>query len=207
MAKTEQDQPADAAPPRKRGRGKKLIVIGTGTLALLGAGVGAGVYASSAIFGSDHGPKEDPNRPQLVERGDEPAAPVEAGKAAPAKVGTVRVKSDEVKIDTRKFEVTYYPVEQPFTANLADGSGFVQVGLSLATYFDGKVIANIERQIVPIRSAVLLTLSEQDPAVISTPFGKQQLQKQLTRTINRTLRQNEGFGGVENVYFTSLVIQ
>jgi flagellar FliL protein len=207
MAKTEPEPAGDAAAPKKGGKGKKLIVIVTATLALLGAGVGAGVYASSAILGSDHAPKEDPNRPKLVERSEEPVEQPAEGKEAPAKIGTVAVKSDRVKIDPRKYEVTYYQVEQPFTANLADGSGFVQVGLSLATYFDGKLIANIQRQIVPIRSAVLMTLSQQDPAVVSTPFGKQQLQRQLTEAINRVLRETEGFGGVENVYFTSLVIQ
>jgi flagellar protein FliL len=208
MAKTEQEPESATAGPKKGGKGKKLMIVGTATLTLLGAGVGAGVFASSAILGGKHTTREDPNRPKLVERSEEPAEPAgEEGKEAPAKIGTIYVKSDKVKVDPRKYEVTYYQVEQPFTANLADGSGFVQVGLSFATYFDGKVIANIRRQIVPIRSAVLMTLSEQDPAVVSTPFGKQQLQKQLTEAINRVLRQKEGFGGVENVYFTSLVIQ
>jgi flagellar FliL protein len=60
---------------------------------------------------------------------------------------------------------------------------------------------------VPIRSAILLTLSEQDGAVLSTPQGKHALQKQLARSINRVLREKEGFGGIDNVYFTNLVVQ
>ncbi|MBL0914478.1 MAG: flagellar basal body-associated FliL family protein, partial [Sphingopyxis sp.] len=73
--------------------------------------------------------------------------------------------------------------------------------------YDGKVITNIKRQQVPIRSAVLMVLAEQDPALLSTSQGKQLLQRQLTNAINDVLREKEGFGGVDNVYFTSLVIQ
>jgi len=33
------------------------------------------------------------------------------------------------------------------------------------------------------------------------------LQRDLTQAINDVLRQKEGFGGIDNVYFTNLVIQ
>ena len=123
------------------------------------------------------------------------------------KEGTVSVPNDRFKVDPSKYEITYIPVEQPFTANLADGSGFIQIGISLATYYDGKVVANVKRQDVPIRSAVLMILSEQDPAVLATAQGKQLLQRELARAINTVLREKEGFGGIDNVYFNSLVIQ
>jgi flagellar FliL protein len=60
---------------------------------------------------------------------------------------------------------------------------------------------------VPIRSAVLMVLAEQDPAMLSTSQGKQMLQRRLSGAINGVLREKEGFGGIDNVYFTSLVIQ
>ena len=37
--------------------------------------------------------------------------------------------------------------------------------------------------------------------------GKQQLQKRLAAAINQVLEEREGFGGVANVYFRSLIIQ
>jgi flagellar protein FliL len=208
MSEKAKDKP-DAKDGAKGGKMKKIIMISVGALVLLGAGVGGGIYASGMIGGKvEH---EDPNRPKLVERNKEH---VEEGggeggeaKEAPPKVGTVSVKHDNVPVDPERFEPTYFPIEQSFTANLADGEGFVQVGLSLATYYDGKVIANIKRHLVPLRSAVLLVLSEQSAGVLSTPQGKQALQKKLTQAINGVLREKEGFGGVDNVYFTNLVIQ
>jgi flagellar protein FliL len=194
----------DDAP--KRSKMKSILLLLIGTTVLTAGGAGAAIYMTGGVTGkTEH---EDPHRPKLVERSDEPveAAEGEDGKVAP-KEGTVSVKNDRAPVDPKKFEVTYYALEQSFTANLADGAGFVQVGLSLATYYDNKVIANITRQIVPIRSAVLMVLSQQDAAVLSTPQGKQMLQRDLTLAINQVLREKEGFGGIDDVYFTNLVIQ
>lgn len=188
--------------------GKKWLLTGIGALLLAGGSAGAAIYATGGMAPAN--PVDDPNRPKLVLRNDEPEADAAAGDAsgeAPPKEGTVSVPNDRIKIDPAKYEVTYFQIEQPFTANLADGSGFIQIGISLATYYDGKVIANIKRQDVPIRSAVLMTLSEQDPATLSTSQGKQMLQRELAQAINMVLRQKEGFGGIDNVYFNSLVIQ
>jgi flagellar protein FliL len=190
----------------KRSKLKTLLLVTAGATLLTAAGAAAAVYFTGGIAGkSAH---EDPNRPKLVERTNDPVEPAEGeeGKLVP-KEGTVSVKNDRAPVDPKKFEVTYFALEQSFTANLADGAGFVQLGLSLATYYDGKVVANINRQIVPIRSAVLMVLSQQDAAVLSTPQGKHMLQRDLTLAINQVLREKEGFGGIDDVYFTNLVIQ
>ena len=197
----------DEAAPKPKGKLKKLLFIGVGALVLIGAGAGAGIYFGAL---SAHEAKPEDHYPKLVVRssGEEetPAAEGE-GKEAPPKVGTVSVPNDKFKVDPRKYEVTYFQIPDAFTTNLADGSGFLQAGISLSTFYDGKVINNIKRQAVPIRSVVLMVLSEQDPALLSTSQGKQRLQRQLTAAINDVLREKEGFGGVDNVYFTSLVIQ
>jgi len=191
--------------PKKKGKLKKLLVIGVGAIALIGAGAGAGIYFGAL---SAHEAKPEDHYPKLVLRSKDeaPAAEGGEGEAAP-KVGTVSVPNDRYKVDPRKYEITYYPITEAFTTNLADGSGFLQVGISLSTFYDGKVINNIKRQAVPIRSVVLMVLAEQDPALLSTSQGKQRLQRQLTAAINDVLRDKEGFGGIDNVYFTSLVIQ
>ena len=194
------------AEPKKKGKFKKLLLIGVAAIALIGAGAGAGIYFGAL---SAHEAKPEDNYPKLVERSTKDEAPAGEGadKEAPPKVGTVSVPNDKFKVDPRKYEITYYPITDAFTTNLADGSGFLQVGISLSTFYDGKVINNIKRQAVPIRSVVLMVLAEQDPALLSSSQGKQRLQRQLTGAINDVLRDKEGFGGIDNVYFTGLVIQ
>ena len=199
---------APKSTPAKGGKKMKVVFIAVGGLTLLGAGVGGGIYATGGM--ADKHSKEDINRPKLVLRNETPEEVSEeeaSGKAAPLKTGTISVANDRAAIDPKKYEVTYYPLEQAFTANLAEGAGFVQVGLSLSTYYDGKVISNIQRQMVPVRSAVLMVLSQQDANFLSSPEGKIALQKQMTKAVNEVLREKEGFGGIDNVYFSNLVIQ
>lgn len=202
MSKTKTSE--TGASPKKK---KKLLLGVVAAIALVGGGAATGVYLGGGIANKE--PKIDPMRPMLVERSKEPEEPAAEGAEGETvlKEGTIPVEHDRVPVDPRKYEVTYVGLDQSFTANLADGAGFVQLGLSLATYYDGRVVQNIQRQSVPIRSAVLMVLSQQDAAALSTPQGKRLLQRDLTAAINQVLREKEGFGGIDNVYFSNLVIQ
>jgi flagellar protein FliL len=205
------DKEDDTAAKPKKKKGKKILLLGGGALLLAGGGAGAGMYFGGSAVEKAH---EDPNRPKLVLRSETAEAAPAAGeggggeaKGPARRVGTVSVASDTIKPDPKKYEVAYYPIEQSFTANLADGGGFAQIGISLSTYFDSRVGDNIERQMVPIRSAILMVLSDQQAEVLATPAGKQMLQRRLTQAINTVLREKEGFGGIDNVYFSNLVVQ
>lgn len=206
------DKDIGATPKKKGGKGK-LLIFGLAGLLLVGGGVGAGFYASGMVGGSEEKVKEDPHRPKLVLRSEGEAAPEAEGghgaadKGPPRRTGTVAVKSDSVKVDQHKYEIAYFPLDAAITANLADGGGFAQLSISLATYYDSRVTDNVTRQMVPIRSAILMAMSDQQAAVIATPQGKQMLQRDLTRVINGVLREKEGFGGIDNVYFNTLVVQ
>lgn len=168
---------ADTA-PRKKGGLKKIIVIALGAIALVGGGAGGAIYASQAgLIGGAKAEDPHADKPRLVMRAD-------GGR-----------------------EATYFEIEKNFTSNLADADGFMQLSLGVSTYYDSRVLDNIKRHEVPIRSAVLMTLADQSVDVIATPAGKKQLQKALKDTVNRVLQEKEGFGGVDDVYFTSFVIQ
>ena len=55
--------------------------------------------------------------------------------------------------------------------------------------------------------AIILALSEADPVEITTLSGKEALKNALKDAINRVLTNREGFGGIDDVYFTSFVTQ
>ena len=198
------DKPADTA-PKKKGKLVKLLTMGGALVLLVGGGVGAGLYAaSSGLVGGHRATK--PDGPQLVAKsaqkkpatdagahGDAPA--VSGGRDTPAGDGGDRYASN------------YYPLDKEFTANLQDSSHLVQVGLALSTPYDEKEIEHIKTNEIAIRSAVLLALGDTTEDQVFTTEGKRQLQLRLTKAINATLEQKEGFGGVGNVYFTSFVVQ
>ena len=58
-----------------------------------------------------------------------------------------------------------------------------------------------------VRSAVLMTLSQQGLMNVSTAEGKKALKQDLKKAVNDALKAREGFGGIDQVYFTSFVVQ
>lgn len=175
-----------AEKPKKKGGAKKWLIIGIGVLAVAGGGAGGAIYASNAgLIGGAKAEDPDAHKPKLVMR--EGAASSGAGIS--------------------KYEASYFEIEKNFTSNLADADGFMQITLGVSTHYDATVIENVKRHDLPIRSAVLMTLADQSVDIIATPEGKKQLQRALKDTINRVLTEKEGFGGIDDVYFTSFVIQ
>lgn len=196
------DEAAVPAPKKKGGRFKKLLLIGGGMVVLLGAGAAAGMYAGGVGLGAngEAAAAEDPDTPKLVLKDgehDEEHASAGGGKRS-AKEGSP---------DPSKYKATYYNIEQNFTSNLRDSDGFVQVALGVSTYYDQRVIDRLKEHEMAVRSAVLMTLADQNAFVITTPEGKKGLQKTLKEAINAVLKSKEGFGGVDDVYFTSFIIQ
>jgi flagellar FliL protein len=187
------------APKKKKSKLKKLLLLTVGLAVLGGGGAGAFVYASGGSLVGNHADEEeiDEDQPQLVPRDGVGEHRISAGRRA-ARQG---------RIDGRLFQATYYPLENNFTSNLRGGSAFVQIGLGVSTYYDERVIENVQRHEMAIRSAILLAISEQDPATVATLEGKTALKNTLRNAINEVLTNREGFGGIEEVYFTSFVTQ
>jgi flagellar FliL protein len=109
--------------------------------------------------------------------------------------------------DRSIFQATYIPLEGNFPSNLRGGDAFVQIGMGVSTYYDERVVQAVERHNMAIRSAILLNLSEADPVEITTLSGKEALKTALKDAINRVLTNREGFGGIDDVHFTSFVTQ
>lgn len=199
---------AAAAPaaeaPKKKGKMKGILMMLVVALLFAGIGVGAGLYAAGAgLAGGGHEKApEDPNAPKLVPK----EGAEEGGHGEKKTLPMDGIESDKSP-DPTKYKATYYTFEQPFTSNLRDSDGFSQVGLGVSTFYDQKVLDNLKDNEMPIRSAILMVLSQQDSFSIATPEGKLKLQKDLKQAINDVLRQRTGFGGIDNVYFTSMVVQ
>lgn len=185
----------EKAPAKGKGKGKKLLLIGGALLLLGGGGAGAAVYAGVLPFG--HRGPTGPDRPHLVARSG----------VSEADIARYSSSNGDVRPDPAKFEASYYPLHDNFTANLKDSGQFVQVGLGVSTYYDQRVLDAVKLHEMAVRSAVLLTLNSESAAALSTPEGKEQLKDALRKAINDVLKKKEGFGGIDDVYFTSLVIQ
>jgi flagellar FliL protein len=183
----------EAAPKPKKKKGKLVRLLAVGVV--LGGVGGGAFYAAGAglIPGMGGGHAVDPNRPQLVPRDGVTPSNFAMKGERPAEPG--------------QFKASYYPLKDAFTSNLRGTEGFVQVGLGVSTYYDDRVLQNVALHEMAVRSAVLLTLADQDPVRIATADGKAELKTKLTAAVNDVLKAKAGFGGIDDVYFTSFVMQ
>ena len=193
MADDENNQP-------KKGRGiLKILGFVFGGLLLVGAGLGAGFF----MFGSSQ-PDPSEEIEQIIER---KMVEADEKKAAEEKAteGESKVAKETPEIKT--FVTTYFEFPGTFTTNLMNSRKFLQVGLGVSTQYDDKVMVNIEAHQLGLRSEILNTISEFSEADIQGKAGREQLAKALTESINQKLVALEDFGGVQEVHFTSFVLQ
>ncbi len=210
---TETPAATDAKGKKKKGKLGKMLIGGVALLVLIGGGVGAGVYASSAgLIGGGHGGAVDDGKPKLVPKSEQKPAADEGeggghgggeGEAEPANHG----KPTPAGAGGDQYASTYFAMDKEFTSNLQDSAHFVQVGVAVSTPYDNTVIEHLKTNEIAVRSAILMTLGEATEEQVFTADGKRRLQTQLAKSINDTLKQKEGFGGIGNVYFTSFVVQ
>ncbi|KQT34737.1 flagellar basal body protein FliL [Sphingomonas sp. Leaf412] len=210
----------DAAPAKKKGKMKKILVAVIGVGVLVGGGVGAGLYAagSGMIGGGAHaGPAEDPNKPKLVPKAEQKHAGEGGegegggdhggGEGEEAAEGEAKGAPTPAGSGGEKYASNYYAMERDFTSNLQDSAHIVQVGVAVSTPYDDKVITNLKTNDIAVRSAILMALGDTTEDQVFSSEGKKQLQKRLVASINQVLKEKEGFGGIGNVYFTNFVVQ
>ena len=194
-----------SAQPKKKGK-KKLIIL-LAALVVIGGGVGGGLFATGMIGGGGgeaHAAAED-DKPKLVPKSEQKR--VAAGEGGEGGEGGAAASVSKARPGGDKYASNYYSFPKDFTSNLNDSDRFVQIGLAISTNYDDTVIENVKTNEIAVRSAVLLALGDTSEEDVVDAAGKERLAKRLTKAINTTLQQKEGFGGVGNVYFTNFVVQ
>ena len=101
----------------------------------------------------------------------------------------------------------YVEVDNAFTSNLADSGRYLQVKMSLSTYGGPTAVEAIEKHKPAIVSAVLAALGEVREPDIESAKAKDELRERLKGVVNSALKSKGEPGGVEEVFFTSLVVQ
>jgi len=185
--------------PRKKGKGMMMKLVLGIVLIAAGGGGAFGMMQAGFIGGGKH-EKED-NNPKLVRKGDDDpfALPSKDKDAA----GLADVHGD----GGSKYRTSYYSFADEFTSNLKHSDALVQISLAASTKRDGRVLLWMKKHELAIRSALLTILADTPEDDVYTLEGKKQLQERLTAAINTVLTENEGFGGVDAVYFRSFIIQ
>lgn len=180
-------------PVAKPGKGKKIIGL-LGKLIMAAVFGGAGFGAGYVYFANPFSPTQD--MLQLIE----PNAPTEGADGEPHRV------AKELP-EQKMFVTSYFTFPDPLTSNLRESRAFLQVQVGVSTQYDEQVIKNVETHKLALQSdmlAVIATFSEED---LAGTAGRARLADALKDAINARLVKMEGFGGVEDVFFPSFMMQ
>ena len=179
-----------------------LIMIVAVVMLALGGGGAFALVKMGMIGGGGAVAKKEDNSPKLIKKGDaDPFAPkAEGGKEGE---GGKEVEGE----GGSPYKTSYYTFTEDFTSNLKESSSLVQVSIACSTHRDGRVMIWLKKHELAVRSAILTVLADTPEEDVSTIEGKEKLQKRLTAAINKVLLQEEGFGGVDDVYFKSFLVQ
>lgn len=196
------DKKDKEAKPKKKGGGMMIKIVGA--IALLGVGAGGvfGLVFTGVIGGGGKVAVKEDNHPKLIKKGEvDPFAPA-------AKEGDAGADSKGSEGEGgSQYHTLYFSFTDDFTSNLKGSEALVQMSMACSTHRDYRVILWLKKHELAIRSQVLVVLADTDEQSIQTPQGKDALQKRLTQAINKVLTDEEGFGGVDAVYFKNFIVQ
>jgi len=128
------------------------------------------------------------------------AAATKAKDEAPAKL------KKEAPEATR-FEKNYFQIEKELMTNITGSKKVMVVQIAVMTHYDSRVFDNIKKHEFALRSAMLDLMRQTTEAEANKPEFRKELAIKLKDTMNALLEEYEDFGGIEEVMFTSFVMQ
>ena len=81
------------------------------------------------------------------------------------------------------------------------------MSLSIMTHYDERVFKNVKKHEPALRSAALDAMRQSTEADLSAPDFRKNLAAKIRDDMNAVLSKYEDFGGIEEVFFTSFVVQ
>jgi len=193
------DEVVEAEPKAK----KPILLIVGGIVALLLVVVGAvfGTLFATGFFN----PQPVLTAEQMLEGG---GAGGSAG--APAQndgKGTPPTKQTKKSPELTRFDYTYMQLDREFLVNLAGSRKVMSVQVAIMTRYDQRVIDNVKKHEFALRSVVMDVMRQTVDADLTKPEFRKELAVQIRDVMNTLLEKYEDFGGIEDVYFTSFIVQ
>lgn len=185
-------------PVKKKGV-VKMLLAGTMLIAA-GGGTAVGLMYAGVIGAGSHAEARE-SGPQLVLKGEEDPYAPPAPKGHEEEAEAVHGEGGS------KYRTAYYTFGEDFTSNLRDSDALVQLSLAASTHRDGRVLMWLKEHELAVRSRILVTVADTPEEDMYSPDGKIKLQKRLTDAVNDVLIEHEGFGGVDNIYFRTFIVQ
>ena len=195
MASAAPETEAEAGTEEPKKKKPILLIIGIVVLAIV---LMVGVAFGTLYFSGYYEKKAELAAKDKLEELE--AAATKAKDEAPAKL------KKEAPEATR-FEKNYFQVEKELMTNITGSKKVMVVQIAVMTHYDSRVFDNIKKHEFALRSAMSDLMRQTTEAEASKPEFRKELAVKLKNIMNSLLEEYEDFGGVEEVMFTSFVMQ
>ena len=118
--------------------------------------------------------------------------------------GPSKVKKEA---EATRFENTYLEIDKEFMTNITNSKKIMVVKVAVMTHYDSRVFDNVKKHEFAIRSAVLDVMRQSTEADVAKQDFRVDLAAKIKVVMNEMLMKYEDFGGIEDVFFTSFVMQ
>ena len=195
MATAAPETEAEAGSDEPKKKKPILLIVGIVVLAIV---LMVGIAFGTLYFSGYYEKKAELAAMDKLEELE--AAATKAKDEAPAKL------KKEAPEATR-FEKNYFQVEKELMTNITGSKKVMVVQIAIMTHYDSRVFDNIKKHEFALRSAMLDLMRQTTEAEASKPEFRKELAVKLKDIMNALLEEYEDFGGVEEVMFTSFVMQ
>ncbi len=173
----------------------KIIMIIVAAAVIMGVSIGTAVWVSKSMIHETIASKGDGGEAAAAE-GDGEAGGGH-GEAAPAK-----------KKRNPHGAPVYMKLGDAFIVNFLAGDQIRYLQISIeAMSRDPEVEKDIEAHLPVIRNNLVMLFSGLDFETISTVEGKQKIREMALHEVQKILEEQTGYKGIEELYFTSFVMQ
>jgi len=187
-----------------------LLIIG-GVVAVLLLLVAAVV--GTMFFTGAFKPKPELTAEQLLLQ-QEAAGAAADGKGEAGKDGKKDGKKDgppgkltKKSPELTRFDFSYLQLEREFLTNLTGSRKVMSIQVAVMTRYDERVFDNVKKHEFALRSVMMDVMRQTVEADLSKPDFRKELAVRLRDAMNTLLEKYEDFGGIEDVYFTSFIVQ
>ena len=175
----------------------KIVVIALVAILLL-VGTAVGTMFVTGFFD-----KKDTAAAELALKNLEEGA---TDNKAGASDATPQKKAKESP-ELQRFENSYMELEKPLVSNLTNTRKVIQLNLAIMTHYDERVFKNAKKHEFALRSVALDAMRQMTEADLVKPEFRKELAAKIREEMNAVLQKYEDFGGIEEVFFTSFVVQ
>ncbi|TCK18838.1 flagellar FliL protein [Thiogranum longum] len=189
MAKEDDlDLDIDGGDEKPKSGSKKMIIIIALVVVLLSVSAAATLVLTGVLGGDDEAVAEETD-----------------SKDKPAKGAEKKAKG---KKKEPKAPLSYVPLDPPFVVNFSGDTDvrFLQITVEAGTR-NPEVVEQIKEHRPAIRNNLVFLFKSQDPVALDTREGMEKLRQETLVAVQEVLKAETGEPGVENVYFTSFVMQ